>query len=367
MRAAHTPAYLIAQPHPLALACPKQQAEQPKMTALTKYDRLEATGLWRPTPQEQRREVIVSIGDATLVISDMNDQALAHWSLAAVDRYGSSNTPAIFHPDGDPSETLELLEAEAEMVAAIDTLRKAVLKARPSPGRLRWLGAAVSISAVAAAMVFWLPGAVQKHTLSVVPDVTRAKIGEALLTRIERVAGTPCRSRPAGPALKTLALRTNAKELIVLRSGITDSMYLPGGKVLVNKVLVEDFEEPDVVAGYILAEQVRSQTNDSLDTMLDHVGLRATFTLLTTGNLPSAALDDYAETVLSQQRPLANETMLLAAFAKANIRSTPYAKAVDVTGETTIGLIEADPVSGMLAKPVLRDGDWIRLQAICGN
>jgi hypothetical protein len=337
------------------------------MTALAKYDRLEATGLWRATPQDQRREVVVSIGNATLVISDMNDQAVAHWSLAAVERYGTSTAPAVFHPDGDPSETLELSDSESEMVEAIETLRKAVLKSRPNPGRLRWLGAAVSISAVAAAMVFWLPGAVQKHTLGVVPDVTRTKIGDALLTRIERVAGTPCQSRPAAPALKTLALRTNAKELIILRSGITDSLSLPGGKVLLNKVLVEDFEEPDVVAGYILAEQVRSQSADSLKEMLDHVGLRATFTLLTTGNVPSAALDDYAESVLSTPRPMVDETALLAAFAAAEVRSTPYAKALDVTGEATVGLIEADPISGSLAMPLLRDSDWLRLQAICGN
>lgn len=337
------------------------------MTALSKYDRLEATGLWRPTPQDQRREVVVSIGDATLVISDMNDQAVTHWSLAAVERFGNSNRPAVFHPDGDQGETLELHETEAEMIAAIEILRKAVLKARPRPGRLRWLGVVLSISAVAAALTLWLPGAVQKHTLSVVPDITRAKIGEALLVRIERVAGSSCKSQSAGPGLKSLALRTKTSELIVLRSGITNSLYLPGGKVLVNKTLIEDFDEPDVVAGYILAEQVRSQSSDSLKSLLDHVGLRATFTLLTTGNLPSTALDAYAEAVLSTSRPFPDETLLLAAFAEAGIRSTPYAKAVDVTGETTVGLIEADPVSGSLTTPLLRDADWLRLQAICGN
>lgn len=337
------------------------------MTALAKYDRLEATGLWRACPQDQRREVIVSIGDATLVISDSNDQAITHWSLAAVERYGTAKAPAVFHPDGDPGETLELLETEAEMVDAIDTLRHEVLKARPSPGRLRWLGAAVSISAVTAAMVFWLPDALQKHTLSVVPDVTRAKIGAALLTRIERVAGTPCNAQPAGPALKTLAMRTMAKEVIVLRAAITDSLYLPGGKILVNRVLLEDYNEPDVVAGYILAEQVRSQSIDSLEALLENVGIRATFTLLTTGNLPSIALDNYAETVLSAPRPKANEDALLTAFASAKIRSTPYAKSLDVTGEATFRLIEADPVSGTLAAPLLRDADWLRLQAICGN
>jgi len=46
------------------------------MTALSKYDRLEATGLWRADPEAQRREVIVSIGNATLVIADINDRHL---------------------------------------------------------------------------------------------------------------------------------------------------------------------------------------------------------------------------------------------------------------------------------------------------
>ena len=56
------------------------------MTALKEYDRIEATGLWRANADAQRREVIVSIGDATLTISDHNDRALAHWSLPAIER-----------------------------------------------------------------------------------------------------------------------------------------------------------------------------------------------------------------------------------------------------------------------------------------
>jgi hypothetical protein len=336
-------------------------------TALTKYDRLEATGLWRQTRDEQRREVVVSIGDATLVISDMNDQAITHWSLAAVERQGSSDRPAVFNPDGDPNETLELSNDEAEMIEAIDTLRRAVLKARPRPGRLRFLGLAVSLTSVIAAMVFWLPDALQNHTLSVVPDVTRAKIGDALLTRIERVAGTPCSNRTAGPALKTIALRTKAPRVVILRSGVRDSVALPGGTVLLNKSLVEDFEEPDVAAGFILAELQRATDRDPLEALLDHAGLRASFTLLTTGNLPSAALDDYAEAVLTQARPQVQDEDLLAAFDAANIRSTPYALALDVTGETTVGLIEADPIKPADSQPLLRDADWLRLQAICGG
>ena len=56
------------------------------MTAIKKYARLEASALWRASPDEQRREVVISIGDATLTISDLRDRILTHWSLAAIER-----------------------------------------------------------------------------------------------------------------------------------------------------------------------------------------------------------------------------------------------------------------------------------------
>ena len=49
------------------------------MTALTEFQRLECTGLWREAPEAQKREVIVSFGDATLVLSEARSQrALTH-------------------------------------------------------------------------------------------------------------------------------------------------------------------------------------------------------------------------------------------------------------------------------------------------
>ena len=40
------------------------------MTALDKYRKLEGIGLWSARVEDQRREVVVSFGDATLVMSD---------------------------------------------------------------------------------------------------------------------------------------------------------------------------------------------------------------------------------------------------------------------------------------------------------
>jgi hypothetical protein len=135
------------------------QRQSSQMTALKDFDRLEATGLWRASPEDQRREVIVSLGDATLTMSDMNNQALAHWSLAAVQRANGSDIPAIYHPDGDPGETLELPEDEAQMIEGIDYLLRVIERRRPHPGKLRWFLGVGLAAALAAGAVFWLPGA----------------------------------------------------------------------------------------------------------------------------------------------------------------------------------------------------------------
>ncbi len=337
------------------------------MVALSKYDRLEATGLWRAGPSDQRREVIVSIGDATLVITDINDRPLTHWSLAAVEQAISDGPGVTYHPDGDPGETLELDASETEMIKAINTLRQAIERSRPHPGRVRWLGAALSASAVAALAIFWVPGALVDHALRVVPAVKEAEIGTALLKRIERVSGPPCRSAEAAPALRALAGRTGVARVVVLPGGVREALALPGGTVVINRALVEDFEEPDVAAGYVLVEQVRTTLTAPMRQLLEHAGARATATLLTTGQLPDAALDAFTEARLVNPTALLATEKLLPAFAAAEVRSTPYAHARDISGELTVELIEADPMRGAAPSPIMSDTDWLQLQAICEN
>lgn len=335
------------------------------MTALKKYQRLEATGLWRPSADDQRREVVVSIGDATLVITDTKDQPLTHWSLAAVERENPGASPAIYFPDGDPGETLELPETEEDMIRAIEKLRGAISRTRPHPGRLRLVSVIVSCLAVAALVVFWLPGAMLRHTLSVVPEITREDIGEDLLARITRVAGPACNAQASRPVLARLAARTGARRIEILPAGVEGSLALPGGLVLLNRAVIEDFEDPDVAAGFVIAERASLAQRDPLADLLIHSGVRASFRLITTGALADDTLDMYARSVLTRPRHEVPDEVVLAAFEATKVRSTPYAYARDITGETTLGLIEADPMNGQNASPALTDRDWLLLQAIC--
>jgi len=337
------------------------------MTAHSDYERLEASGLWREAPDVQRREVIVSLGNATLTITDLKEQPLSHWSLTAVDRLNPSGFPAIYAPDGDHGETLELAQDESVMISAIDELRRAIDRTRPHPGRLRLISVLATVAAVLALLLFWLPGAMQRHALQVVPEVTRHAIGTELVAGIERVSGQKCSTPEAQRVLAQLARRTGAAELVVLPAGPRDALLLPGGIVALNKALIEDYEDPAVTAGYILAELQRGTAADPLGDLLDMAGPVATFRLLTTGNLARGSLESYGEHLVVAPRPAPEDEALLAAFAQAELPSSPYAYARDITGETVLTLIEADPTAGQHPAPVLADRDWVILQGICGG
>lgn len=336
------------------------------MTALKDYQRLEAAGLWRATPEAQRRDVVISIGDATLTITDMQDRPLAHWSLAAIHRHNPGQFPAIFHPDGDPGETLEVQEDETTMLDAIQQVQFAIDRARPHPGRLRLLGSLGLTAALLAGAMLWLPSALQHHALSAVSDINRKAIGQALLGRIERLSGQACITPQTAPLLADLARRTNIRQIVVLRNGVSTSLALPGGIYLLNSSYFEDFEDPAVAAGAILVERARTRIEDPLMALLAAGGLSSAFHLLTTGQLRQGTLDSYAELALTKPRPDVETQAILAEFAQSAIPSSPYAYALDVTGETTIALIEADPLAHLELEPLLSDQEWVQLQNICG-
>lgn len=356
-----------------ARASLNQKAGQNRMTALAQYQRLEAPGLWRENAQAQRREVIVAVGDATLTICDMNDRPLAHWSLAALARANPGKRPAIYHPDGDPSEQLELAADATEMVDAIEKLRNAIARRRPHPGRLRLLFLALSLGTVLAGGFFWLPGALRQHAVSVVPEAKRAELGAALRRQLTRATGPACADPAGSAALARLAARLpdaqgRVPTLFVVRDGVQTALPLPGGTVLLAASVVEDHDSPDVVAGHVLAAGLQAQRTDPLDLLLAYSGISASFRLLTTGSLPESTLQAYAEHLATTPLPQPPMEALISAFARAGLPSTPYARALDQTGENTLPLIEADPFTTTPpANMALSDGDWLRLQAICGN
>ncbi|MEM9901251.1 MAG: hypothetical protein AAF865_07895 [Pseudomonadota bacterium] len=358
------------------------------MTALKRYTRLEAPGVWRPAPEAQRQDVIVAFRTTSLVLQDRAGRALAHWSLAAVARIDRAEGPALYTPSADAIETLEI--ADDTLTDAIETVRHAIAKSRPRRGRVRSLALAMTLVAGVAGAVWWLPGALVSHAVAVLPDPTREEIGDALFAALGRVSAGPCHSPRGDRALAQLvqrigeethgvgagALATRARPMTwsdgaplagyaIVPDGIQGARHLPGGLVLIGRALVEDHELPEVLAGHLLAARMRAEADPPLAALLREAGPWATAQLLTTGHLPEAVIARHAETLLTGELPPRDDAALIGGFAAVDLPSTPFAYALDVTGESVLTLIEADPMRGRETSPLLSEADWRALQQIC--
>ena len=154
-------------------------------------------------------------------------------------------------------------------------------------------------------------------------------------------------------------------QVFVVPSGPDVSIHLHRDLIVRNRDLIEDTEDPSVVAGHIISAAAQQHENDPLTALLEASGTGTTFALLTTGDIAPETLRAYAETIFADPPARASDDVLLDLFTAAELPSTPYAYAVDITGETTSELIEADPMKDRDVRQILTDGEWISLQGIC--
>ncbi len=272
----------------------------------------------------------MALGEATLVIKDANDTALAHWSLPAVDRVNPGARPALYRPGPDAAEELEI--DDELMNEAIRTVRRALSRAGPHPGRLRLAIFAASLAAAAGLAVLWLPGALARHTAAVLPASTRAELGGTLLAALEPFAGQPCGDAAGNRALRSLTTQALGPgwRAVVLPGGPAASAHLPGQIVLLHRAEVEAASGPAPLAALLAAEAQAARASDPMLPVLAAAGPPGALALLTRGSLPQGAIDRYAAEVL------------VAAAASAPPRAIEAAPAV-----------------------TLADGDWLRLRQIC--
>ncbi len=340
-----------------------------EMTALRKYQRLEASGLWRDRPDARLREVVVALRDATLILSDpKTEMALAQWSLPALVRLNPGAMPAMFSPDADGVEMVEI--DDPDMIAALETVRSSLERRRARPGRLRGVVLTGTAFVVLVLAVFWLPGRLMDYTAAMLPSVTKDALGQLALADMVKLTGFPCATAPGTAAAREMARRLdpiNPPHILVMRDGLTEPRPLPGDIVLLPATVVERADGPDAIAGFVFAEMLRAKTQDPTQALLHHAGLVATVRLLTSGALTADAVQGYGQSLLATQVTALAAAPLLSAFGTAKISATPYAYALDPSGEATLPLIEADGFATGSVPAVMDDATWLEMQSICSG
>jgi len=251
------------------------------MNPITDFDRLESMGLWRTADARQRREVVVSFGKSTLVLTDINNNPLAHWSLASIHRIGTSDSGTVFSADPDGAETLEI--EDPTMIAAISKIRASIEATRPHPGRLRVILRVTALVFLFAVAVFWLPKQVKSYAATVLPTAKADEISATLLAQIENVTGPECKSQSGTTALARLAQRTlpdNAPNTHILKLGTRPSLRLPNGAIVLNHNILQQTQNMELAAGLMLSEYRLTKTDPTARNLFAQLSLRDVFRFL---------------------------------------------------------------------------------------
>jgi hypothetical protein len=329
------------------------------MTALDKFDRLESLGLWKETQSSQKKEVVVSFGKASLVLSD-KDTPITHWALNAVEISASSDDQVIYTPDKNGFETLEI--SDPTMNRAITKIQKEIRRPRSHRGRIRLLSIGLIVISFCLLATFWLPTALAEYTATAVSDAKAREIGAKLMPHINQYAGKPCRTNASSYVIRKLEDRligSDNNTLFIADLGARYSTHLPGGIILTNRALVEDFDGPEVLAGFILMEKALREHNPALKELFINAGPIATISFLVSGHIDDGILAKFAKNQITAPFNMPKTATLLDLFEATNISSTPFANALN-NKELQI----SDPVTGTY-EPLLTDPQWLTLQSIC--
>lgn len=326
------------------------------MTALKDIEKIEAPGIWRADEAAQRRDVYVSLGDNTIIITDPTGTALAHWSLPAVHRVNPGHEPARYSPALGDNEELEV--DDALLIEVIERVRSAIEAAQPHPGRVRSFAIAVLILTVAVSLTFWVPTALKAHALRALPPQQQDALGAALLSEITRYTGRVCSNQTAMRALDKVAARlfpNTSTELKVVPESTQPIIALPGQIFVISNTLLTAHDEPEILAGHLMSASLLAQKKPPLETYLDAASVTETIRLLTLSAPSARTLTAYAEQTLTAQSSVARSEDLIGAFELLRLDLTPFARSRG----------EAIPQATSPVVSLLSDTEWVALQAIC--
>ena len=336
------------------------------MTALDKFIRLEALGQWREAPDVPRREVIVSFGNATLMLRDVNDRPLGHWSLQATQIIQRGENGVTYATDPRAEETLhiadfEMIRAIAAVTAAQKILPSGKRKSRP------WLGLSLAVAVVAAG-IWYGPDLLRKQAAISLPPDQALEIGKSVLAELEALQGPTCANAQAATRALMTRLFTDPLlwKLQVLNLSGRGSASLPGGFILIDIALLDTLQEPDELAGYIALEAARGSGQSALTAILADAPLTATLGLFLRGRLDSTHTAQLAKQLLADPALPAPRHDFAARqiLAAAKISTAPFALALIRAG------VSDDRASGFEVaaantSPALDDQQWVALQNIC--
>ena len=293
------------------------------MTALEQYTRLETLGQWRESPEAEPKEVIVSFGNATLLLSDVNENPLGHWAMAATLRISLDGSRAVYTPDTEDYETLEI--DDAQMVEAIAQVSRVVTASKRKTPWLRWGYVALFLS-IGIVMVQATPDLLREQAVRMTSPESARKLGRDM---VEALTFPICREPRADAAKTQLQLRAfpNDDVLLMVTSSSIQVNILPGNIILLGDTLLRYLQSADDLAAIMGVLVAQDTDNATVAGLFQDSTARELLGYITSGTLSDVRIK-------------------LAAHHAIETQNTPTLASIERT-------------------QILRDQDWVALQGIC--
>jgi len=293
------------------------------MTAIDKYTRLEALGQWRETPDEPPREVVVSFENATLVLSDLNEKPLCHWAMAATFRLKLDGANAVYTPDTEGFETLEI--NDVEMVEAIAQVSLAAITISRRTPWLRWVFL-VFLVGIIGVIAYSAPVMLRAQAIRMTALESARKLGTDMVATLDTDICREPRGDIARALFQSRVFSGGGTVLLIARGQIQASAF-PGGVVLIDGPTLQSMQSPDELAALTIA--LTAQSESTLIKLFEASSSRELLQYITSGKLSEERL----------------------AKAARNTTSEPNTDSIDNFSAPN--------------QPLLRDQDWVALQGIC--
>ncbi|MEM7544783.1 MAG: M48 family metallopeptidase [Pseudomonadota bacterium] len=374
------------------------------MTALAQYERLESTGRYFDGQTARPRDVVVKFGDASLIILDMGDMPIAHWSLAGVRDIGDGREDGslTLTPDYDADERLTI--DDPTMVQAIRTVCKDLRQRRPTTPK-RWRKVALwTVAALGSVymIMFHIVPALSDQLATLIPPEAEAAMGEKMVDQFADLL-TPgdeprfCSTPKGDKALAAMTARLEGTANVylpltvrVLDHEMVNAFALPGGQIVLFRGLIRTADAPEEVAAVLAHEIGHVVARDPTRLTLRSAGTAGILGLLLgdfTGATVTVALSEaLLRSGYQREAETSADHFATALLAAEGLPSEPMAafflKLKEMTGDSDPGLLshlsthpdlqgradkarEADTVGGSAFKPVLDDQEWVALRNIC--
>ena len=203
------------------------------MTAIKKYQILESKGFWIESKGKEVKEVIISFGKSSIIISDTNATPLDHWNFNSIVILQKRTTSTTFSPGPEREE--KLIVKDEEMIEAMTIICEH--SKIPSKPMLKFNHVIkLVISLLLVFFFFSLPSMLRFITLDIIEPYHEVIFVNTLLAKKDSV-GNICPKQKETVELEKMIASSYGIEtginISITKSSLPSPAILPGGVIIV--------------------------------------------------------------------------------------------------------------------------------------